>query len=46
MSKCDLCERDLSADGIKDLIPLCHECYVQRNPEIEKYLRELKEMAQ
>jgi len=45
MSKCDLCKRDLSADGIKDLIPLCHECYVQRNPEVAKYLRELKELA-
>ena len=45
MSKCRLCDADLSLDGIKDLIPLCHACYVQENDQVERYLQELKEMG-
>jgi hypothetical protein len=45
VSKCRVCDTDLSAEGIKDLIPLCHTCYVQENDQVERYLQELKEMS-
>jgi hypothetical protein len=45
VSKCRVCDTDLLAEGIKDLIPLCHPCYVQENDQVEKYLQELKEMG-
>ena len=45
VSKCRVCDTDLSAEGIKDLIPLCHTCYVQENDQVERYLQELKEMG-
>lgn len=40
---CELCGIDLAGEGIKDLIPLCHTCYVEKNPQVTKYLEELKE---
>jgi dihydrodipicolinate synthase/N-acetylneuraminate lyase len=46
MSKnCELCGFDLTGEGIKDLIPLCHTCYVEKNPQVIKYLAELRELG-
>ena len=45
MGRCRLCDADLLADGIKDLIPLYHACYVQENDQVERYLQELKEIG-
>ena len=42
---CELCGFDLTGEGIKDLIPLCHTCYVDKNPQVIKYLAELKELG-
>ena len=42
---CELCGFDLAGEGIKDLIPLCHTCYVDKNPQVIKYLAELKELG-
>ncbi len=42
---CELCGYDLTGKGIKDLIPLCHACYVEKNPQVIKYLAELKELG-
>ena len=42
---CELCGFDLAGEGIKDLIPLCHTCYVDKNPQVIKYLAELKEFG-
>ena len=42
---CELCGFDLAGEGIKDLIPLCHTCYVHKNAQVIKYLAELKELG-
>jgi hypothetical protein len=41
--KCDTCGNSLAADGIKDLIPLCHACYISQNAQVAEYLQQLKE---
>jgi hypothetical protein len=41
--KCDVCGNSLAADGIKDLIPLCHACYISHNAQVTEYLQQLKE---
>ena len=40
---CEMCGIDLASEGIKDLLPFCHTCYVERNPQVIDYLKELKE---
>jgi hypothetical protein len=44
-SNCLLCGLSLAADNITDLIPYCHACYCQRNPQVFDYLKELEGMG-
>jgi hypothetical protein len=39
---CEMCGIDLASEGIKDLLPFCHTCYVERNPQVIDYLKELE----
>lgn len=42
---CLMCGKELRLDNIKDIISYCHACYLQKNPQIYKYLAKVKEMG-